>query len=126
VRSRRHRERLGLLSLVVALGARHGLVLLIPFRELLSILWHQSFSLDSFPPDVVFAVASFASEAGILTHLVARLALQVLCLNHLTARLMLELIVLAQEGVAEGAGEDAPAVVPHAALALYAYRILIN
>ncbi len=38
---------------------------------------------------------------------------------------MLELVVLAQVSLAEGALEDASAVVPHAALALHAVGVLI-
>ena len=49
----------------------------------ISHLYHNCYSLDSFPSDVVVAVADLALEAGELAVLVARLALQALRLHHL-------------------------------------------
>lgn len=105
----RHAQILRLRRVIIALRTRYRLVLLV---------------LEALALHVVLAIARLAAQARVLPHLVARLALVALRLQHLARRLVLELIVLAQERLTEAAPEYPAAVLPDAALAFHAGRLL--
>lgn len=109
VRSRRHAQVFRDRRIVIALGARNGLVLLV---------------LEPFTFHVIFAVTGLAAQARVLSQSIARLALEVLRLQHLTRRLVLELVVLAEVAVAEATLEHPSAMVPDSTFAFLADSIL--